>query len=347
LQNNYIYVTIKLQKGVILTSSSKTKTLLIYKFLSEYSDENNPLSSTELIDMLKAEGCHCERKSIYADIQTLNDIGFDIITTVSPKRGFFMATRRFELPEVRLLIDAVSSAGFITPDKTKKLVEKLESLVSNNQAKALVSQVYVDSNAKCDNEEIYYIIDALHDAIINKYKVKFTYKRRNLDFANRKSYTEKTFKVSPYALIWKEDHYYLVCNNEKYDNLMNLRLDRIRRVKPLDEPSRPINEVSEYTTAFDVADYTSKMFNMFSGESGEVKLLCHLDLREEIMDRFGSKIPLTAVDSQHFETTIVAAISDGLVSWIMNFGDGIKVLEPQSLADSVREKCESICKLYE
>lgn len=327
-------------------ASSKTKTLLVYKYLHDYSDDNNPLSTTDIINLLKKDGVICERKSIYADVKTLNDIGFDIITTKSPKRGFFMGTRQFELPEVRLLIDAVSSAGFITPHKTNDLVNKLESLVSKYQANELVSQVYIDSEVKCDNEEIYYVIDYLHDAIIDKKKVTFKYKRRNIDKENRKSYTEKEFTVSPYALVWKDDHYYLICNNNKYDNLMNLRLDRIRKIEVLDESIRPFSEVSEYKDVFDVSDYTSKMFNMFSGTNEEVELLCDLDLREQIMDRFGAKIPLIAVDTEHFKTTIEAAVSDGLISWIMNFGNKIKVLKPQHLADSVKERAVKIAELY-
>ncbi len=327
-------------------ASSKLKTLLVYKYLKDYSDDNNPLSTTDLISMLEQDGVKCERKSIYADVQTLKDIGFDIISTKSPKRGFFMGTRKFELPEVRLLVDAVSSAGFITPNKTKELVGKLETLVSKNQASELVSQVYIDSDSKCDNEEIYYIIDYLHEAIKNSKKVQFSYKRRNIDKENHKSYTIKQFKVSPYALIWKNDHYYLVCNNEKYDNLMNLRLDRIRKISTLDEPARDFREVSDYNDHFDVSDYSAQLFNMFSGEKGSVRLLCSLDLKEEIMDRFGAKIPLKAVDLENFETTINAAISEGLISWIMNFGDKIKVLEPESLALQVKERAEKIASLY-
>lgn len=328
-------------------ASKKLKTLLIYKFLNDYSDEDNPLSSTELIQMLAAEGIAAERKSIYADIKVLNDLGFDIVSTNIPHRGFFMAGRQFELPEVRLLIDAVSSAGFITPKKTEGLIEKLESLVSKNQAGALVSQVYLDNKIKCNNEEIYYIIDTLHEAINNKHKVKFVYTNRKIDVKNKKAYTEKTFKVSPYALLWKEDHYYLVCNNEKYDNVMNLRLDRMKRVAELDAPSRPISEVCEYNESFDVADYSNKMFNMFSGTLEKVHLLCHLDIMEPIIDRFGPKTPLTAYDSNHFETTIDAVVSEGMVSWLMNFGDKIKVIEPLSLAQAVKDRASKIAKVYE
>lgn len=327
-------------------ASSKIKTLLIYQLLSEHSDEEHPLSANDLIAMLAQEGIKCERKSVYSDIKMLNDIGMDIVTTTSPKRGYFIATRKFELPEVRLLIDAVSSAGFITPKKTESLVSKLESLVSKNQANDLFSQVYVDSNVKCSNEEIYYIIDALHEAISTKRKVKFVYKRRNIDFKNNCSYTEKSFKVSPYALIWKDDHYYLICNNEKYDNLMNLRLDRMKKIVTLDEPCRPVGEVSDYKYTFDVADYSSRMFNMFSGSNDVITIQCDLSIREEILDRFGEKVPMKAVDSSHFESTVNVAVSDGLVSWLMTFGDKLKVIEPNDLADAVKKKAQSIAELY-
>lgn len=256
-----------------------------------------------------------------------------------------MADRKFDLAEVRLLIDAVSSAGFITPKKTAVLIEKLEGLLSLNQAKALKSQVYCSGENKCDNEEIYYIINGLDEAINKKRQVKFVYKRRNIDKEQKKSYTAKTFVVSPYALIWKDDHYYLVCNNKKYDNLMNLRLDRMKKIEILEDSQRPVSEVSEYDV-FDSADYSSKMFNMFSGSTDEVTLLCNLNIREEIMDRFGNKIPLSAYDINHFETTIHAAVSDGLVSWIMQYGSDIKVLEPKYLADMVAEKARKIAELY-
>lgn len=325
--------------------TSKLKTLLIYKYLEDFSDIEHPVSTTELISMLNEKGISAERKSIYADIKALNETGCNILSVRSPRAGFSMADRRFDLAEVRLLIDAVSSAGFITPKKTAVLAEKLESLLSLNQAKALKSQVYCSGENKCDNEEIYYIINGLDEAISAKKQVKFVYKRRNIDKEQKKSYTEKTFVVSPYALIWKEDHYYLVCNNKKYDNLINLRLDRMKKIEILEDPQRPVSEVSEYDV-FDSADYSAKMFNMFSGETDEVTLLCSLEIREEIMDRFGTKIPLRASDIEHFETTINAAVSDGLVSWIMQYGTDIKVLEPKYLADMVAEKARKIAELY-
>lgn len=328
-------------------NSSKVKTLAIYKLLEKYSDENNALSTTELIKMLAENGISCERKSIYSDIEALNEIGCDIMPAYSPKRGFFMGARPFETPEVMLLIDAVTSAGFITPKKTNSLVNKLKDLVSVYQAESMVSQVYVDSASnKCDNEEIYITIDSLHGAITDNKKVKFIYKRRSIDVENKKKHTEKTFTVSPYALIWKQDHYYLICNNEKYDNLMNLRIDRMKRLQVLDEAVRPFSEVSSYTDVFDAQDYSSKMFNMFSGEECEVTLECDLKLQEEMLDRFGKSIPLKAVDTSHFVTTVNATLSDGLVSWVMQYGDSIKIIEPQSLVQMVKQKANDIINVY-
>lgn len=326
---------------------SKLKTLFIYNFLEKYSDEEHPLSTTDLISMLAEKGVSCERKSIYADIAALNDIGCDIITVKSPKRGFFMASRTFEIPEVMLLVDAVSSAGFITPKKTASLISKLETLVSVEQAKTMKSQVYVDTNsAKCDNEEIYIIIDRLNNAITDNNKVKFVYRRRSIDVQNRKKYTDKTFIVSPYALIWRDDHYYLVCNNQKYNNLINLRIDRMKKLEILDEPSRPVSEVSAYKDKFDEQDYVSKQFNMFSGEECKVTLKCDLQLQEEMIDRFGKNIPLKALEGNHFETTVTATVSDGFVSWLMQYGDKIEVTSPKRVAKMVRDKSKAIYYMY-
>lgn len=316
--------------------------------LERYSDEDNPLSTTDLMSLLAEKGITCERKSIYADIKALREIGFDIMKSTYPKHGFFMASRKFELPEVMLLIDAVTSAGFITPKKTVALVEKLKTLVSSNQAASMISQVYMDTHtSKCDNEEVYIVIDQLHEAIVEKRKVKFIYRRRSIDVKNKKKNTEKTFVVSPYALIWKDDHYYLVCNNEKYDNLMNLRIDRIKKISLLDTGIRPVSEVSEYKDEINIQDYSSKMFNMFSGKNAEITLRCKLKLQEEMLDRFGKSIPLTAADSTHFDTTVDAAISDGLVSWIMQYGKEIEVLNPPELIDMIKVKSNDILTTYD
>lgn len=323
------------------------RTYLVFRYLEKYSDDRHPLSAGDLIELLKKDGIACERKAIYADVEALRSTGQNIVNVLLPKRGYFLADRPFEIPEIRLLIDAVYSAGFITPGKTQRLVHKLEGLTSEYQAHRLDRQVYcAGKNNKGRNEEIYYVIDCLYEAIRMKKKVKFIYKRRNIDKEAKRCFSEKLFRVSPYALIWNEDHYYLVCNHEKYDNLMNLRLDRMRKVEILQQKARPVCEVSAYQKHFNTADYASKTFRMFSGETDTVRLQCKLELSEELLDRFGSSIPLQAVDDNHFETSFDAAISDGLVSWLMQYGDGIRVLEPPVLRAMLLQKTQAILHTY-
>ncbi|MCC8016264.1 MAG: WYL domain-containing protein [Clostridiales bacterium] len=219
--------------------NSKLKTLLVYKYLLKYSDENNPLTASDLIKLSQADGIKAERKSIYSDIEAIRLAGTKVARKEHSGRGYYIASRAFEPPEIRLLIDAVDSAVFITPGKTKSLSERLKSLVSSNQAAALSSGVYRAAVNKCENEDIYNIIDTLDEAIHNNKIAKFKYKTRNIDLKNKKSFTLKTFSVSPYALLWNNDKYYLVCNKAGYNNLMNLRLDRIsKNVTVLSSPAR-------------------------------------------------------------------------------------------------------------
>ena len=199
----------------------------------------------------------------------------------------------------------------------------------------MASQVYCEQANKCNNEEIYHTINVLDSAIKNCEKVKFQHRTRKIDKEKRKSYTTKTFIVSPYGLVWKNDNYYLICNKESHNNLINMRLDRIRNIIVLKTPARPVWECCDYKDGFDVADYTSKMFNMFGGEIMPVTFVCDLDLREQILDRFGEKVKLIGVDINHFSTTVDVAVSDGLASWIMQFGDKIKVQEPACPVDLI------------
>lgn len=326
---------------------SKLKLLYLADILKKKTDENNYLAATEICDELAKLDIPAERKSIYKDIEILREYGFDIIHTGSKNRGgYFMGAREFELAEIRLLSDAVQAANFISQKKTKQLVEKIESFASESQARILHSQVYVDNRPKCKNEEIYYTINLLDEAINKSVKVSFTYTKRKITDEFKTAKEEKQFKVSPYALIWSDDHYYLVCNNEKYDNLMHLRIDKIKKLDLLDERSRHFSEVSDYKTSFDSADYASKLFNMFSGEPKPIELICNNDVLDPILDRFGENVRIQKVDDEHFLIRTNAVVSQGLVSWILGFGDRIKVRTPNDLIYDVTKKAQEIVDLY-
>ena len=326
--------------------NSKLKLLYLKDIFMRYSDEEHILNSMDIADYLLQYGIECERKSIYKDIEILIEYGLDIIKTTKPKSGYFLASREFELAELRLINDAIQSADFISKKKTISLLNKTDSLISLYQAKRLRDQVFIDRRNKCTNEEIFYNIDSLDVAIKSEKKVKLKYSRRKLDDKYAASNESREFILSPYALVWADDHYYLIANNEKYDNLMNLRIDRIKKVEILDMNRRHISEVSEYKNMFDTADYVSKTFNMFTGKPEMTQLKCRTEILESMLDRFGERISIKKGESGWFYIHDELFINDGLASWIMQFGEKIEVIYPLELKQMIKNKAESILSLY-
>lgn len=327
---------------------SKLKTLYVKQILETDSDEDHILNANDIAALLLSRyGIECERKSIYKDMEVLEEFGMDIVKTVSPKKGYFLASREFEPVEIRLLSDAVQAADFITRKKTQEMLKKIEGLASVHQANVLKKQVYIDRRNKSRNESVFYNIDRLDTAIRERKKVSFIYTRRRLDEKFAASKERKIFRVSPYGLIWTNDRYYLVCNNEKYDNLMNVRIDRISKVELLDEPARSVSEVSAYKVRFDPADYAQKTFNMFSGVPEIIELKCDNELLENMFDRFGEQADTRVADDHSFFLRTEASVNHGLVGWILQFGDQIRVTQPKALRDMVQETAAAILKKYE
>lgn len=331
------------------TKKTKLKLLYIKDYLERYSDENNPVSADELHDMLKEKGIECERKSIYSDVQSLRDYGIDIFRVRVPKNGYYVGSRIFETPEVRLMADAVSAARFITPKKSKELIAKISTLCSEGQAEDISTPVYIDSSVKCSNEDIYYNIDVINTAIKKGKQINFIYKKRVVNESSDGIVNyQKELTISPYALIWSDDHYYLVGNNSKYDNLMHVRIDRMKSVKILKDNVRSFKEVSDYDKFFDAADYSSKLFNMFSGTTQKLELICENSIIEEILDRFGTTVTVKKTESDsHLKVIAKAALSEGLASWVMQYGGKIEIKEPLALRNMVKEKAQEIARIYE
>ncbi len=327
-------------------NNGKKRLLALADFFEKYTDEDHVYSAVEICEYLNSQGIAAERKAIYADIEALCDSGMDIELVSGPKKGYFLVSRLFQEAEVRLMIDAVQAAKFITAKKTDELVKKISSLASEAQAEKLSTQVYIDRSRKRKNEEIYYTIDALHNAILNKKQVKFTYQHISASTEDGISTTAREFVVSPYALIWSNDHYYLVCNNSKYDNLMHTRLDRMKAVEQLDLPVRPFSSVSSYKEKFDSADYAGKLFSMFSGNEQRVSMRCSNRILEEIIDRFGENIKINSQNADSFTAEVVAVTGEGLVSWVLQYGSDIKIISPQELRSAVGKRAAEIAKIY-
>ena len=323
----------------------RLKILYILDFLKRESDEEHPVTAADICEYLDSQGIAAERKSVYADISALTDYGADIVRSGSP-RDWFLASREFEEPEIYLLADAVRTAGFISAAKTRELVKKLDSFVSRYQAQKRENRVYFSSCAKSVNEEIFYSIDKISRAVTEKKKIRFEYVNRVLSPDRTIEKQKREMLISPYALTWQDDHYYVIGNYEKYDNLIHLRLDRMYKVEITDMPQRHFSEVSEYTDYFDTPDYTAKLFGMHGGEIYDIELKCSKKITEQVADRFGEDIFIKKVTDEDFCFTVRAALSDALVSWVISYGDRVKVLEPQILRDMVIGRTEKVLGLY-
>lgn len=326
--------------------NQKQRIFALLDILMQKTDEEHPLNASELIALLEKKNISCDRKTIYEDIEALILSGYDIISVRGSKSGYFLSGREFELPEVALLTDAVLAADFITPKKTDTLVKKLKGLLNEYQTEKFASRTFIDNRNKGDNEEIYYSIDAIDRGINNKKKITLKYIRHDLENGRTPVLSTKKMTVSPYALIWADDHYYLVCNNEKYNNLMHLRLDRMKNVTLTDDDFRHFSEVSDYRDEFNTADYSAKVFNMFSGEEEEIVLECNNEILEQVIDRFGDNIFIRKSSENKFKFSHKACISEGLVTWIMQFSDKMLVCSPDSLKEKITDRAKQIQKLY-
>ena len=296
-----------------MAGNTKLRLLYILEILSKYSDEDHLLNSSEIKEILEKEhGVSSDRKTIYECLKNLEEYGYDIVKDDS-KKGVFLGTREFELPEVRLMIDAVQSADFISAKKTKAILKKFSKYASVHQYKRIEKQVYIDNRNKSDNESVLYTIDELHNAIINKQQVKIVYRKRKIFDDIKPHYEEKVMVINPYSLIWSDDHYYLVGNHTKYENLIHLRVDRIKSVEITQTRARPVSDFTNSAT-FDAAEYSNKHLSMFSGDVRPVEFICSNEIVEEFLDEFGEKITPYPFDEKSFSAKVDLAITQGLVS---------------------------------
>ncbi len=327
------------------SANNKLKLLHTLEFIKRNTDENNAVTVPQITRHLESLGISAERKSVYDTINNLIDFGFDIIKATSPARGYMMASREFEQAEICLLTDAVQAAGFISRKKSAELIGKLGSLLSDKQAAEVRERVFILDRKKTGNEEVYYNVDKAGRAITNKKKITFSYIKRGVSGGSVAAAT-KQITLSPYAIIWANDHYYLVGNVSKYDNLAHFRIDRMKSVEVLPDASRHFSEVSDYKNFFDTADYSQKSFNMFGGEVQGVTLRCKCSLLDQVIDRFGEDITIKNPSEEYFTLTTEALISEGLVAWILQYGSGIEVLNPPVLRDMVSTRVKELYNLY-
>lgn len=325
------------------SSNQKLKLLYLLKLLNERTDEENTMTINDMIAELDRYGITAERKSIYDDLEALRQYGLDIETRKSKTTDYFVTSRLFELPELKLLVDAVQCSKFVTHKKSNELIKKIESLTSHKQALSLHRQVYVSNRVKTINESIYYNVDRLHAAIAENKKVSFKY--FDYDIKKEKVYRKNgdKYTVSPYALSWDDENYYLITFSTKYNDFTHYRVDRMTEINLIDEDRDPLPDREH----FDIAEYTKKVFNMFSGEEVKVQLQFDNSLVNAVIDRFGKDIVIGEIDESSFYIWIKVAVSSTFFAWISQFGNKVKVLSPQTVVDQYKNCLKEILMQYE
>ncbi len=320
------------------SEGQKLKLLYIVKMLEEHSDEQHPLSTAEIIERLGALGIRSERKSIYDDMAKLCEFGYDIIQVHSRLGGgYYLAEREFELPELKLLVDAVQSSRFITTKKSRELIKKLENKAGKYDAGKLQRQVYVAGRIKTENESIYYNIDNIHRAIQENRQIAFLYLEWNLkkEMAPRPN-GEKL--VSPWALIWRDENYYLAAYDAEDRIVKHYRVDKMGRVEVLAQAREGLEQFSK----MDLAAYSNQTFGMFGGEEEIVTLQFPNRLVGVVLDRFGREADLRPMQDDTFRIRARVAVSGQFFGWLTGIGKEARIVSPEAVKTKYEEWLQDI-----
>ena len=309
------------------SANQKLKIVYLMDMLLSDTDEERGLTMGEILSRLDAVGIQAERKSIYDDIESLKMYGLDILTKRDKTVEYYIGDRTFELPELKLLVDAVQSSKFITEKKSAELIKKLSSLTSRQQAKALQRQVFVTNRIKTQNESIYYNVDALHSAILGKRIISFKY----FDYDAQKKRVfrkdEARYTATPLGLSWNDENYYLITYSEKYDSYVHYRVDRMSNILITGEP----RSESPKTATFDIVEYCKRVFNMFGGDDVRVELTADNSLINSMIDRFGKDVILYPKNDSEVRIIANATRSGTFFAWLAQFGSKIHIDAPDDL----------------
>ena len=318
------------------SDNQKLKILYILDYLQKNSHEDHPVRASELIAMLENQhGIFCERKTIYSDIAALQEYGVDIISLPGKNGGYYIGSRIFELPELKLLIDAVQSSRYLTEKKSRELIEKLCQQCNEQDARLMRRDVLVSGRVKSMNESIYYSIDTIQDAISENRQIAFRYFDWGMD--GKRHFREKSYQASPYGLCQDNENCYLLAHSARH-GVTSYRIDRMVDIRKCEEIRTPCPEL----TGKALTAYANRLFQMFDGDSMDVKMRFHKELCNVVIDRFGRDTMLIPDGEDHFNFTVKVAVSPMFLSWIIGFGDKATILYPESVKDQCRQLCQQI-----
>lgn len=323
---------------------SKIKLLRIWEILKQDSDENNPLTTNQILEKLSESGIVCDRRTLYQDISTLNSYGYEVICKKGQhSNGYYVIDRSFDVPELRILIDAVQAASFISPKKTAELTDKIAALGGSYRADILKKNIVEFKTTKHNNEHIYYSVNAIEDAILAGKKISFQYFDLNESHERVFRKNGEKYLVNPVAMVFSNDNYYLICYHDNHDGITTYRIDRMLNVSVSDQE---INKTAQ-PKGLSVAKHRKQSFSMFSGKTETVKFEADKNLLDVIYDKFGEDTQIRSLGNGKISFTADVQVSPVFFGWCCMLGDKLRVAQPESILLAFKQHLAKISLFYQ
>ena len=316
----------------------KNRPLIIFRYLWEHTDEEHPAIIKDILSYLAAQGIHADRKTVAKDLAALQDSGFDIVCNRSRQNQYFIGSRDLELAELKIIVDAVHAAKFISLVKSKTLIDKLASLASPYQADQLKRDLYVDGKVKTYNEAVYYTVDLLHHTIRSQKAVTFRYIEYTQNKERVWKHNGQVYQFSPYDLVWNNDAYYVFgwSQGNQHDKVVKFRVDRIAGVCETENPFH--EKPSEYS----IDSFCRQVFSMYDGEIYTVTLLCDNSVMKDIVDRFGEDVNTRPQDAASFIAEVDVSVSQTFFAWVFSFAGKVKITGPSQVEQAFMKQIEAM-----
>lgn len=323
--------------------NQKLKLVYLMKILLDNTDETHSITMPEIIEELKKYDVNAERKSIYDDIENLRIYGIDVIGIQKGRTySYYVGNRQFELAELKLLVDSVQSAKFITAKKSNDLIKKIEGLASKHEASKLHRQVFVAGRVKTMNESIYYNVDSIHTAIAGNSKITFQYFKWNVDKEMELRHNGDLYEVSPWVLSWNDGYYYLIAYDSVKKIIKHFRVDKMLHIKS----NGKAREGRQAFKSVDMAEYTGKKFGMYGGTDERVRIECDNSMAGVMIDRFGKDIPMIRIDDKRFAVNVEVTVSRQFLAWVIGLGENVKIVGPDNVVEMMNEEIDRLVRQY-
>lgn len=314
---------------------TKDRTLYVLKYLWENTDEEHPATVSDILSALANEGIKVERHALMSDMEKLIEFGIDIVCVKSSPNKYFIGQRTFELPELKLLVDAVESSHFISATKSHNLVEKLYGMTSTYQAAELNRHLYIDGRVKSDCKTLYYTVDLIHKAIKEQRRIRFKYVEYTIEKKKVYKHGGCVYEFSPYAMLWHDDRYYVLGFSERHGKIAKFRVDRIAKAEPTELSAKAV------PADFDPVSYLKNIIAMYDGKMERVRLKCEPDMMKVIIDRFGADVQTESLDDG-FIAEVNVSVSPTFFGWVLGFAGKIKIVSPQSVAAEYKKALKKV-----